>query len=289
MHGWLVAARPLYLPGGYLFYVLGVLLGRGAARAFDVCVGSVVVVLVHVITHFVNDAEDVATDELTTAPTFLSGGSRAIQRGLITPARLLQASGVLALVVLLCAAVTALRGDAVTALLYVGALALGYSYSGRPLTLGRRGLGEVTAAVVMAWIVPIAGARAAGGTTPTLDAAVALLVVETMFARLCTAYPDIDADRATAKWTIPALLGRRACAVAYAAAAVAIAVVGAWVSDGDHALPLRANAAIVATGAALVALAITTRLAERRPVLVPMLGLGANAAGMVALFALVPR
>lgn len=282
--GLLVAARLLYLPGGLLFYALGVLLGKGRAAPTEIALGLVAVTLVHLITHYVNDAEDVLTDALTEQPTALTGGSRAIQRGLTTPARLLRASAWLAAVVVLLVVVEALRGELATAGLFAGMLVFGYSYSGRPLMLGRRGLGELTAAGVMGGLVPLAGAEAAGGATPALFATVGLLVVQTFFARLSTAYPDLDADVATRKWTLTALLGWRGSALAFAVAGVASGVVGVALGrDAPGALGRGVSGLVVGVAALALAVLAGAGVARRRAVVVPALGLAACGLGLAIL------
>jgi 1,4-dihydroxy-2-naphthoate octaprenyltransferase len=166
LRGLLTASRLLYLPGGLLLYLLGVLMSARveALKTLPVALGAFVIVLVHVITHFVNDAEDVLTDDQTEHPTAFTGGSRAIQLGLVTPAGLKRAADALAScvgVVLVFEVVV--TGDWVAAALYLGILVLGYGYSGRPFMFGRRGLGELVTATVMGVLVPVAGAHAARG------------------------------------------------------------------------------------------------------------------------------
>jgi 1,4-dihydroxy-2-naphthoate polyprenyltransferase len=281
MYGLLVSARLFYLSGGLALYGLGALFGRAPGWAWDLVPGAVVVVLVHLLTHWVNDAEDVATDDQTTDPTLLSGGSRAIQRGLITPPELLRASAVAAAVVGVVAAAVAARGDGVAAALFLAMLALGYAYSGRPFMLGRRGLGEVTAAVVMGLLVPLAGAHAAGGLTSGAWQVTPLLVLMTIFARLCTAFPDLEADRATGKWTVPALLGPRRSALAFGLTSAALLVAG-LLGQVSAAMPTGVATAIPA---AVVAGMVATGTIARAPVVAPLLGMLGYGAGLVLLTA----
>ncbi len=280
--GLIVSARFNFLSGGIALYAIGVLFGRGSARPLDVAIGIVAVSLVHIITHLVNDAEDVITDEQTSNPTLLNGGSRAIQRGLVTPAQLRWASLVLSVAVLVISIVAAILGQPLAALLFMAMLGLGYSYSGPPLMLGRHGLGELTAGLVMALFVPMAGALAAGGFTPGLWAVVPLLVAQTIFARFCTAFPDIEADRQTRKWTIPALAGPRGAAIAFAGIAAIILVIGLVVGPSlDAYAARRTSAIVVALAGFLIAALIATGRVERHPVIVPVIGFLAFGAGMV--------
>ncbi len=285
MHGLFVAARPLFLGGGLLLFVLGVLTGAGSGDPLRCALGLLVVVLVHILTHYVNDAEDVATDAQSD-PTALTGGSRAIQRGLVTPALLLRASAWLAGLVGGVAVVDLLLGDWLAALLHLATLLFGYAYSGRPFQLGRRGCSELDAALVMGVLVPLAGAHARGGINRATWALCAVLFVETIFARLSTAYPDLEADRATGKRTIPALVGARGSVLVFAAVGIAIAVVGLLLAEQ---LPFpawqRARALAVAAACFAAVGAIGSSLATRRRLTVPLLGFLAYAVSLATLAA----
>jgi len=282
MRGLLVSARPFYLPGGLLLYVLGVWAGPGPVQGWAVAMGLVLVTLIHVLTHYINDAEDVATDDATDDPTMFTGGSRAIQKGLTTPRDLRRASVVIAVIVVALIVAMAVAGDIVGALLFSAILLLSYSYSGPPLMLGRVGLGEITAAGVMAFLVPLAGACAGGGFSENLWPLVALLFAQTFFARMCTAYPDIVADRATKKWTLTAILGERGSAFAFLIVALGNFVAGAAIGTRQPTADARlASGIVVAAAAGLIAVLIATRRIQRRKVLVPMIGLGATSVGLL--------
>jgi 1,4-dihydroxy-2-naphthoate polyprenyltransferase len=282
MYGLLVSARPFYLPGGLLLYVLGVLVGPDPIQAWAVAMGLVLVTLIHALTHFVNDAEDVATDNATDDPTMFTGGSRAIQRGLTTVARLRHASWAIAVIVVALIIAMALAGDWIAALLFGAILLLSYSYSGPPLMLGRYGLGELTAAGVMAFLVPLAGSCAAGGFSAELWPLVALLFAQTFFARMCTAYPDIEADRATGKWTLTALLGERGSAYAFLAVAFANFLAGAVVGTAQLSSDARlASGSVVALAAGFIAILIATKRAKEKRVVVPMIGLGGTSVALL--------
>jgi 1,4-dihydroxy-2-naphthoate octaprenyltransferase len=283
VRGFFYAARPFYLPSAWMLFAVGVWLGHGPVDARALVIGALVVFLVHVVTHYVNDAEDEATDDAA-SPTAFTGGSRAIQRGLVTPAQLLRAAALLSGLVVALVALELALGLTAAALVNLAILVLGYGYSGRPFTFGRRGLGEIVTGLVMAVLAPLAGALAAGGPSPALQAAIPLLFAEMVLARLSTAYPDIDADRATRKWTIPALLGPRGSALAFLVAGAAVVVLGFAAAPLLPRPGLQRLAAVVAgVGAAFLALLAATGRAKSRPALVPLVGLGASGSVLAAL------
>jgi 1,4-dihydroxy-2-naphthoate octaprenyltransferase len=273
MRGLLVAVRPMYLGGGLLLYAIGAAMAGAPYDARAIARGLIVVVLVHVITHYVNDAEDVATDAQAD-PTAFTGGSRAIQRGLTTPRALMRASALLSAIVVAIALVELAMGDRVAAALHALILLFGYAYSGRPFMLGRRGMSEVDAALVMGVLVPLAGAHAARGIDRATWAIAGVLFIDTVFARLCTAFPDLDVDRATGKYTIPALVGVRGTVVVFAVVGALIAVVGIALAPS---LPSpgvqRVRALAVASVALLGALAVGSGFAQRRRASMPLIGI----------------
>jgi 1,4-dihydroxy-2-naphthoate octaprenyltransferase len=285
--GLVVATRPQYLPGAIVLYGIGTLLGEGAAVPWRVAFGIVVVTLVHIVTHYVNDAEDVATDEVTENPTFATGGSRAIQRGLITPAQLMRASAWLSAAVVLACGVLAANGHIAEATVGLAMLGLGYSYSGRPLMLGRRLLGELDAALVMGLLVPLAGALAAGGPSPIFVPIATIFVVQTLLGRLATAYPDLEADRSTQKWTVTAVLGHRWSVVAFVATGVALAALAELVT-GSLPSPLTMRLSVWVTAAAALSIAVLIGVGEARGtrgVRVPILAIGSYAISLTAITA----
>ncbi len=270
-----------------MFFVLGAALAgtpRGALDLRALSIGMVVMLLVHVITHYVNDAEDVATDERS-QPSPLTGGSRAIQRGLVTPAQLLGVSAVLAVVVVLIAAAEIATGDHLAGALYLAILFFGYAYSGRPFMLGRRGMSEVDAGLVMGVLVPLAGAHVAGGINRAVWAAAGVLFVDTMLARMGTAFPDLEADRETGKRTIPAMVGPRRSVIAFALLGLVVAAVGFALAP---LLPepdwQRARAVVGAAGGLLAAWAIASGAAARWRMLVPLVVMGPFGLSAAVLF-----
>lgn len=272
LRGFVVAIRPFYLLGGLVLFALGALSAQGPRRPLSLALGAVVVALVHTIAHYVNDAEDVATDALA-RPTALTGGSRAIQRGLVSPSHLLGASAVLAALVTVISVVVALAGDVGSAALFMAILAGGYAYSGRPFSLGRRGLGELDTALVMGVLTPLAGAHAGGGISRQSAAVAAILALETVLARLCTAFADIDADRTTGKLTLPVLLGPRLTAVAYVVIAALVGALAVALLSWLPAPSLQlARAAVVMACSLAAAALIATGRADRSPMALPLLG-----------------
>jgi 1,4-dihydroxy-2-naphthoate octaprenyltransferase len=117
-----------------------------------------------------------------------------------------------------------------------------------------------------------------------LVAAVLVLFVETVFARLSTAYPDLDPDGRTGKRTLAVLLGPRHVPLAFVAIACVMLVLTATVAPF---LPepawQRASFLGVALAAAAIAWIIHSGRGAKTPVLVPMIAIGAYGASLTTL------
>jgi len=198
---------------------------------FALCV--VGVALGHLGSNVANDYFDhrSGNDEANPTPTPFSGGSRVIQRGLMSPRAVL----VEALVCFAGAAAIGLYlnavspGNTVLWIALTGGL-LGYLYTAWPVRLGYRGLGELTIAIAFGPL-PVLGTHFV--LTHRFDAvpilggcALGLLVALILYAN---EFPDYNADKAVDKRTLPVLLGLRAGWVGYVvvlAAAYGVIAVG---------------------------------------------------------------
>jgi hypothetical protein len=142
--------------------------GGGHAHTTELVAVGVVVALVAVSVHAVNEFADVETDARTVRTRF-SGGSGALEEhglGASFARRLAVAAGLLAVAGALAGPATGLWSVTVTVLLLVG-LVGGWQYSVPPLALSRRGGGEVTNALLGALLLPVAGAAVVGAAVPT--------------------------------------------------------------------------------------------------------------------------
>lgn len=156
-----------------------------------------------------------------------SGGSRAIELGLISERQLLRVA-ILALVIAALAAVPVLlaRGSALLVFGMAGA-ALAYFYTAPPLRLSaRRGLGELS---VMLAFGPLLTAGTVFALTGSIETGAFLIGLPPGFLAgailWVNEFPDAEADAATGKYHLMVTLGKKAGRWAYVAL-----VSGAFVS-----------------------------------------------------------
>jgi 1,4-dihydroxy-2-naphthoate octaprenyltransferase len=127
-----------------------------------------------------------------------SGGSQAIQQGLVDPSRVRQAS----LVALLCAGCTGLYvwlglgTGPLTIPLGVLGMAGGFLYSARPVRWVSRGLGEIWIAICYGWLPVAAAYYLQAGTIPILLTLISLPICCSIVAViLINEFADFEADR----------------------------------------------------------------------------------------------
>jgi 1,4-dihydroxy-2-naphthoate octaprenyltransferase len=211
--------RPIFLVGGVALYGLGALAAVRRGHPFELSTfvfGQLAVSALQLMTHYANDYFDYEADKANRTPTRWSGGSRVLVNGELPRAVALRAALLVALAVpaaLLGLALTSARFPTHAIALVLAMQALAWSYSAPPLRLHSRGLGEVTTAVVVPMLMPLAGFVVQAGAPAwfpvTLAAPLALLQIVML---LTIEFPDSAGDRSTGKRTLVVLLGARTAA-----------------------------------------------------------------------------
>jgi 1,4-dihydroxy-2-naphthoate octaprenyltransferase len=208
-----LATRPAFL----LVTLTAVLLGLACAAADGVHIAPLsagltllFALVAHAGANAINDYYDRDNDAGNIERVYpFTGGSRFIQRGLLTPrATAWLGYGLLLLVV---PAGLWLTWHAGAGLLWIGlaGLLIGWGYSAPPLALASRGLGEL--AIVGGWLLVVVGSdyvqRGAFAPLPwQAGCGYALLVANLLY---INQFPDATADAAAGKRTLVVRLGRR--------------------------------------------------------------------------------
>lgn len=231
------ATRPKFFPASVLPVLAGSAWGFHVAGQFDWIVfllALLATVCVHAGANVLNDVGDDAggTDrqnELRIYP--YTGGSRFIQSGIMSASgmarlgvSLLTVAAIAGLLLLL------LKGEMIL-WFGVAGLLLAVLYSLGPLRLSSLGLGE-TAVGVAFGVIPVTGAAWLQSGVIDTDVLLFSLPVSAWVAAilLINEVPDIDADGATGKRTLPVRLGLARTAMLYGAIhAMALAAIG-WLT-----------------------------------------------------------
>ncbi|MDJ0709176.1 MAG: 1,4-dihydroxy-2-naphthoate octaprenyltransferase [Woeseiaceae bacterium] len=240
------ATRPKFFPASVLPVIVGTAWGAMATGTFSLYVfllALVATVCVHAASNVLNDVgdESIGTDARNEQRIYpYTGGSRFIQTGILSQASMAR----LGISLLLIAAVAGLllfleRGPMVITFGIIGIL-LGVLYSLGPVKLSTLGLGESAVAVAFG-VLPVTGAAWLQGASIDLQLILFSIPVSLWVAAilLINEVPDIAADGATGKNTLPVRLGLGATATLYFVLHVAAAAVVGWLSY-QEALPVLA-------------------------------------------------
>jgi 1,4-dihydroxy-2-naphthoate polyprenyltransferase len=242
--------RPLFLGGGFFMYALGAALAAYAGVEIDwrrYAWGQLAVTSIQLATHYANDYFDVASDRANLTPTRWSGGSRVLVDGTLSPRVALGTALALTAVAFFTVAhlaTGAFPRSAVPGVLLM--VALSWAYSAPPLRLCARGLGELTTAFVVTFMVPWLGfVLQMGVTWRLMPLAVIPLCVFQFAMLLAIEFPDAAGDAATGKRTLVVILGAPWAARLYVGlVCAAYLTLPLWVSRG---LPPRLAFAAAAT------------------------------------------
>jgi 1,4-dihydroxy-2-naphthoate polyprenyltransferase len=203
------------LPGGILAYCLGAAMGYWQRGTFDwylFGLGLLVTELTNLVAHYADEFADVDTDSLTRR-TIFSGGSGVLPSGILTPAWALGAALIFSLLSIGLTAWAVLRGLLTTHALWIVGIGLlgGWFYSMPPVALERRGLGELTNALLGAVFMPLMGYSVQTGRPNSLACLTLLPFFFIVMAGLLGAHwPDRAADAAVGRRSLTGMLGNMA-------------------------------------------------------------------------------
>ena len=208
------ATRPKFFPASVLPVVAGTAWGAYAASQIDVYVfvlALLATVCVHAASNVLNDVGDemIGTDRLNDQRIYpYTGGSRFIQMGILTQS-LMARLGVALLVIAALAGLALFMEKGTVVLLFgVAGVALAVLYSLGPVKLSSLGLGETAVAIGLG-ILPVSGAAWLQGAALDITLLLFSLPVSAWVAAilLINEVPDIEADGACGKGTLPVRLG----------------------------------------------------------------------------------
>ncbi len=227
----MTAARPLqrlrafihlgrfhFLAGGFMLHGLGVAAALYHGAALDIPAllwGQLAITATQLMTHYANDYFDLEADRANHTPTRWSGGSRVLTEGSLPPDIALKTALVLALVAIAASFVLAIvvRPGIATLALLLLCLLLAWGYSAPPLQLHSRGLGELTAAILVPGLTPMVGFYLQTGSLSLLPVLAAAPLCCLQFAMLLAiGFPDEAGDLAAGKRTLVVRLGAASAA-----------------------------------------------------------------------------
>ncbi len=214
-------SRFKFLAGGLVGGALGAALAahqRGGFSWPPFLLAQATIVAFHLMTHYANDYFDRDADARAVRTPFSGGSGVLVDGSLPAAAGLWAALSCAALGVLGCIGL-ALQGLALSAGLATAIGFLAWAYSGPPLRLLARGLGELDVALVVAVLVPLCTYASQGAELSALAFAATLPGAAAMIAMmLAVEFPDVAVDQASGKRNLIVRFGERGVLpIAYAA------------------------------------------------------------------------
>lgn len=238
------ATRPKFFPASVLPVLVGTAWGAYVSASLDAYVfilALLATMCVHAASNVLNDVGDeiIGTDARNDKRVYpYTGGSRFIQMGILSKSRMAQL-GVSLLVIATLAGVALFieKGPIILVFGIVG-IALCVLYSLGPVKLSALGLGETAVAVGLG-VLPVTGAAWLQDGSIDLPLILFSLPVSAWVAAilLINEVPDIEADGATGKNTLPVRLGLAGTARLYLAIQLSAAIFVAVLTAQGH-LPL---------------------------------------------------
>jgi 1,4-dihydroxy-2-naphthoate octaprenyltransferase len=265
--------RPLFLVGGFVLFALGAAVAAFAGATIDwrlYALGQLTVTAFQAMTHYANDYFDYDADRANATATRWSGGSRVLANGELPRSVALITALALALLGTAVAATLAAHGKTgpFTAALFLLTLTLSWSYSAPPLRLHSRGVGELNVAVVVTFLVPLAGFYLQSpdlrGLRLLLLAVVPLCALQFAMV-LGVAFPDAAADASVGKRTLVVRCGGARAAWLYALAVSGAYLALPWLARSGLPAPVTAAVAVGAPVAAWRCFRVVGRADWRSP------------------------
>jgi len=209
-----LACRPKFLTASVAPVLVGSALGYAAQAEFHVLLFGLAlfsIMALHAGANLANDYFDhkSANDWVNKNPTPFSGGSRYIQKGILSPrATLAAALAALALAAIAGVVIVLLTRSVFILVLGLAGMSGGFFYTAPPLKLGYRSAGELVIGLLFG-IGPVYGAyylqTATLDLTPLLPALIVAILIFLVI--LANEFPDLDADRAVSKCTLVVRFG----------------------------------------------------------------------------------
>ncbi len=219
-------SRPKFLAGGFVFHALGVSAALSQGFLLDwaaLAWGQIAITAAQLMTHFSNEYYDLAADRANPNPTRWAGGSRVLPDGLL-PARIALGAALACAGIALFAVLALglyIQPSPWTFIIPLLAILLAWEYSAPPLRLHSRGAGELTIALIVPVLAPLAGYTFQTGSPGLLPllAGFPLACLQVGMA-LAVYLPDAAGDRAVEKRTLVIRLGPAGAARLYLACLV---------------------------------------------------------------------
>jgi 1,4-dihydroxy-2-naphthoate polyprenyltransferase len=213
LKSFIILARPFFLLGGLLLYLIGVSIAASTGIKFDplqFVIGLLLVSSIQLMVHLANEYFDREVDRSPDGnKTWFTGGSGVLSTNTFNPEVALKAALTCGAFSIILLVVIAFQNPWL-ALLGVLEIVTAWFYSAPPIRLVSRGLGELVASLILCFFVPFTGIvlQNRSMAIPSLLIQISLpLTLISMAMLIAFEFPDIQADTANEKRTLTVRLG----------------------------------------------------------------------------------
>jgi 1,4-dihydroxy-2-naphthoate octaprenyltransferase len=213
LRSFVILARPFFLLGGLLLYLIGVSIATSSGSKFDplqFVLGLLLVSSIQLMAHLANEYFDREVDRSPEGNrTWFTGGSGVLNTKAIDPKVALKAALICGAFSIILLIVIAFQNPWLAVLGVLEMLAAWF-YSAPPVRLVSRGLGELAASLILCFFVPFTGMvlQSRSMAIPSLLYQISLpLTLISMAMLIAFEFPDIQADTTHKKRTLTVRLG----------------------------------------------------------------------------------
>jgi len=218
---WLALSRVPFHAVGVLPFILGMVIVWSQGYPFIWGVGilsTLAMILVMLTTYYAGEYYDYETDSLNKEYNKFSGGTRVLQRGLISKRRVLlvaflalAAAGVIGLVLQFY-----FKTGPFTIPLGLFGMLCGYFYTSQPIRWAYRGVGEILIGICYGWLTVNTAYYLQTGTFGLIPMLASIPIGISIFlVILINEFPDYTSDRASGKNNLVVRLGQEKAALLY--------------------------------------------------------------------------
>jgi 1,4-dihydroxy-2-naphthoate octaprenyltransferase len=207
---------------GILPFLLGAVIALSQGHSIDgvvLALSALAVFCIMEVTFLINEYFDLEADTMNRSFHKLSGGSRILPLGLVSPARAIITAFILAAT---CGIIGLLlqfyfHTGPFTLLLGIVGLTLGFFYTAKPIQLSYKGAGEITILFTCGFLATITGYYLQVGHFDTVATLASIPGgISVFLVILANEFPDGPSDRASGKKTLVVTLGTEGAARLYA-------------------------------------------------------------------------
>lgn len=242
--GWLALSRLPFNTVGILPFVLGTVIAWDSGYAINWAVLAFslsAVILIMLTTYYIGEYYDYETDSLNREFNKFSGGTRALQAGLVPRRHPLIAAYVCLALAIIIGLILQFYYKTGVYTIPLGAFGIfcGLFYTGKPFQWAYRGIGEVLIGICYGWLTVNMGYYLQAGQFSLMSTLISIPIAISVFlVILINEFPDYISDKISGKRTLVVRFGKERMASLYSWLLIAsyVVIVGGYLYNVPRAI-----------------------------------------------------